>query len=170
MNTYQEFISKSRYSRYLEEKQRREHWPETAVRWINFFKKTLEKKFPEKIREHSMIWTAIQNAITNLDVLPSMRSIMTAGPALERTNVAAYNCSYLPVDDWRSFDEAMYILLCGTGVGFSVEEKYVSKLPDVPSKIEDRREIVIVVEDSKEGWCHAYRELLGGRQKQTWIT
>lgn len=159
MNTYQQFIAKSRYSRYLEDKQRRENWDETTDRWMDFFKGHIEKKFPGKINPKSQLWDTIRNGIYNLEFLPSMRSVMTAGPALERTNVAAYNCSYLPVDDVRSFDEAMYNLLCGTGVGFSVESKYVEKLPSVPS-IQRDEFTHIIVEDSKEGWCDAYRILL----------
>ena len=159
MNSYQKFIAKSRYARFLPEQQRREHWHETTNRWLNFMVKHLEKKFPGKINPKSSIWDAVNQAINNLEVLPSMRSIMTAGEALERTNVAAYNCSYLPVDSTRSFDEAMYILLCGTGVGFSVEARYVEQLPTVPAKLIDNP-AVIVVGDSKEGWCYAYRNLI----------
>jgi ribonucleoside-diphosphate reductase alpha chain len=157
MNSYQSFIAKSRYSRYLPEKKRREEWDETVDRWIDFFKNHVGDKVS------NLDFEVLRTAIRGLEVLPSMRSIMTAGPALDRTHVAAYNCSYLPVDDWRSFDEAMYILLCGTGVGFSVEEQYVSKLPEIMPKIVRRSDIApIVVEDSKEGWCRAYRELLAG--------
>jgi ribonucleoside-diphosphate reductase alpha chain len=87
-----------------------------------------------------------------------MRALMTAGPALDRDNTAGYNCSYLPVDDPKSFDEAMYILLCGTGVGFSVERQYVSKLPEIPQLFDS--ETTIVVKDSKEGWAKAFRQLL----------
>jgi ribonucleoside-diphosphate reductase alpha chain len=152
MTPYQEFIAKSRYARYLPDEARREDWPETAQRWINFFK-TQYPQAPE------WVWPELQNAILNLDALPSMRSVMTAGPALERTHVSAYNCSYLPVDHPRSFDEAMYILLCGTGVGFSVESQYVSQLPAVPAKLAQSKD-VIVVEDSKEGWCYAFQDLL----------
>jgi len=152
MTPYQEFIAKSRYARYLPDEARREDWPETAQRWINFFK----AQYPQA---PEWIWPELQNSILNLEALPSMRSIMTAGPALERTHVSAYNCSYLPVDHPRSFDEAMYILLCGTGVGFSVESQYTSQLPEVPSRV-SASNYVIVVEDSKEGWCYAYQDLL----------
>lgn len=151
MTQYQEFIAKSRYSRYLPEEFRRENWDETVDRWLKFFK--------EQVPAISTpIWNGLREKILNREVLPSMRSIMSAGEALKRTNVAAYNCSYLPVDSPRSFDEAMYILLCGTGVGFSVEEKYVSKLPSVPAL--DEYNFTIVVPDSKEGWCDSYRKLL----------
>jgi ribonucleoside-diphosphate reductase alpha chain len=101
----------------------------------------------------------LEQAVVNLDVVPSMRAVMTAGPALERQNVAAFNCSYLPIDDPKAFDEAMYILLCGTGVGFSVEQQYVKQLPDVPDKLFDS-ETTIVVSDSKEGWAKSLRQLL----------
>jgi ribonucleoside-triphosphate reductase len=157
MNSYQEFIAKSRYSRYLPNEFRREHWPETVDRWIEFFK----KENPEIIST-SQLWDELSEAMKALAVLGSMRTVMTAGEALDRTHVAAYNCSYLPIDDWRCFDEAMYILLCGTGVGFSVESKYTNKLAAIPATIKDLPEIVIKVEDSKEGWCHAYRELIAG--------
>ena len=150
---YSTFISKSRYSRYIPELGRREHWSETAERWVDFFKEQLNGKVSEAQ------FSALQADITNLDVLPSMRSIMTAGEALDRTHVAAYNCSYLPIDHIRAFDEAMYILLCGTGVGFSAESKYVEKLPMVPPNLEVSFDPYIV-EDSKEGWCYAYQELL----------
>lgn len=154
MNSYQNFIAKSRYSRYIPELNRREHWSETSDRWVTFFKNHLK----DKINSDAIIWELIQDYINKLEVLPSMRSIMTAGEALNRTHVAAYNCSYLPVDHMRSFDEAMYILLCGTGVGFSCEAKYVSKLPTVPDNLESDGHIV--VEDSKEGWCTAYKTLI----------
>jgi ribonucleoside-diphosphate reductase alpha chain len=155
MNTYQEFIAKSRYSRYLPMELRREHWSESTQRWADFFKEELSNKLSP---EHP-IWNELRQAMTDLEVLPSMRSVMTAGEALRRTNVAAYNCAYLPVDSPRSFDEAMYILLCGTGVGFSVEAEYVKKLPPIPYDFRTGGK-TIVVEDSKEGWCHAYRTLL----------
>jgi ribonucleoside-diphosphate reductase alpha chain len=100
----------------------------------------------------------IEDSILSLNLMPSMRAMMTAGPALDRDNTAGYNCSYLPVDDPKSFDEAMYILLCGTGVGFSVERQFISKLPDVPQLFES--ESVIVVKDSKEGWAKGFRQVL----------
>lgn len=153
MNTYQEMICKSRYSRYLPNELRREHWSETTDRWISFWRNRL----PDP--NMGLPWDLLRDSILNLEVLPSMRSIMTAGPALERTHVAGYNCAYLPVDHPYSFDEAMYILLCGTGVGFSVEQQYVSQLPTIPQYMRFMA-YVIDVEDSKEGWCNAYRELL----------
>jgi len=154
MNSYQELIAKSRYARYLPEKNRRENWDETADRWISFFKEQLKDTIPV----HDSVWPCLENEIKSLNSLPSMRSIMTAGEALTRTNVAAYNCSYLPIDHPRCFDEAMYILLCGTGVGFSCENQYTSLLPDVPTLVNSDK--IITVEDSKEGWCEAYKLLI----------
>jgi ribonucleoside-diphosphate reductase alpha chain len=154
MNSYQQLIAKSRYARYLPEQKRRENWDETSTRWVDFFKEQLK----DKINTQDTIWDILGTSINNLSVLPSMRSVMTAGEALKRTHVAAYNCSYLPVDHKRCFDEAMYILLCGTGVGFSCEKQYVDKLPTVPSLEESDK--IITVEDSKEGWCEAYKLLI----------
>ena len=160
MNTltpYQEYIGKSRYARFLDDKGRREHWHETVNRYFDFMEKHLKEKhnytLTKKLREE------LQNAVTALEVVPSMRSIMTSGEALERQNIAGYNCSYLPIDDAKAFDEAMYILLCGTGVGFSVEQKYVSKLPEVPDHLYDSSTI-IHVKDSKEGWAKSLRQLI----------
>ena len=157
MTPYNTFIAKSRYSRYLDDKGRREHWNETVARYFDFMEKHLEKKqnyvLPKELRAE------LEQAVNDLDVVPSMRAIMTAGPALERQNVAAFNCSYLPIDDPKAFDEAMYILLCGTGVGFSVEQKYVSKLPEVPSKLFDSQ-TTVVVSDSKEGWAKSLRQII----------
>jgi len=155
MTPYQEFIAKSRYARYLPEMERREHWPETVDRWLKFFKEELS----EKMHHQHFVWEDIRRAMMDLDVLPSMRSVMTAGEALRRTNVAAYNCAYLPIDSPRSFDEAMYILLCGTGVGYSVESQYVEQLPKIPATLKEKF-FYIVVEDSKEGWCDSYRVLI----------
>jgi len=154
MNSYQQLIAKSRYARYLPEQKRRENWDETSTRWVDFFKEQLK----DKINTQDTIWDILGTSINNLSVLPSMRSVMTAGEALKRTHVAAYNCSYLPVDNQRCFDEAMYILLCGTGVGFSCEQQYVNQLPVVPLSFEEGA--TIVVADSKEGWCQAYRMLI----------
>ncbi len=157
LTPYQSYISKSRYSRYLDDKGRREHWDETVSRYFNFMEKHLNEKHNYKLTPE--LREKLQTAVTNLDVVPSMRSIMTAGEALERQNIAGYNCSYLPVDDVKAFDEAMYILLCGTGVGFSVEQKYVNKLPEIPEKIFESNTI-ISVKDSKEGWAKALRQLI----------
>jgi len=154
---YQEFIALSRYARYIESENRRETWGETVDRYFGFMTNHLGKNHgytpkPELLKE-------LREAVYNLDIMPSMRSVMTAGAALERDNVAGYNCSFVPVDSPRSFDETMYILMCGTGVGFSVEYKYINKLPAVPEKLE-KTTTTIVVEDSKQGWAKAYKELL----------
>ena len=148
---YQNFIATSRYARWLEEEGRRETWTETVTRYVDYMadKTGLDKKTTDEI------W----NAIYTLDVMPSMRALMTAGPALDRDNTAGYNCSYLPVNDPKSFDEAMYILLCGTGVGFSVERQYIDKLPEIPEKL-FKSQTTIVVRDSKEGWAKAFRMLV----------
>ena len=157
MTPYNTFIAKSRYSRYLDDKGRREHWNETVARYFDFMENHLQKKQNYTLSKE--LRAELEQAVNNLEVVPSMRAIMTAGPALERQNVAAFNCSYLPIDDPKAFDEAMYILLCGTGVGFSVEQKYVSKLPEVPSKLYDS-ETTIVVSDSKEGWAKSLRQII----------
>ncbi len=157
MNVYQSFIHKSRYARFLPEKNRREHWNETVQRYVDYmFTKvstgqgwTVDQKLKQEVFD----------AIFNLEVMPSMRSLMTAGKALDRDNVAGYNCSYLPVDDPKSFDEAMCILMNGTGVGFSVERQYVNKLPEIPDELYEC-DTVITVRDSKEGWSKALRMLI----------
>jgi len=157
MNNYSTFIAKSRYCRYREADGRREHWPETVQRYVHFMSERYKAITGKKMGDKQL--DKLFNAITNLEVMPSMRAMMTAGPALDRDNVAGYNCSYLPVDDVKSFDEAMYILLCGTGVGFSVESKYVNKLPEVPEKLYPS-ESTIVVADSKAGWAKALRQVI----------
>ena len=147
---YQSFIHKSRYARWLDDEGRREGWAETVSRYMNFLvgKKVSGSVFKE-----------IEEAILGLEVMPSMRALMTAGPALARDNTAGYNCSYLAVDTPVAFDEAMFILLCGTGVGFSVERQSIQKLPEVPDILEFS-ETTIVVKDSKEGWAKALRQLI----------
>ena len=157
MNTYSQFIAKSRYARYLEDQQRREDWSESVQRYIDFMVNHLEAEHGHVVETPTKL--KVQEAIEKLEVMPSMRAIMTAGKALDRDNTAGYNCSYLPIDDVKAFDEAMYILLCGTGVGFSVEHKYVEKLPEVPEKLFES-ETNIVVADSKEGWAKALRQLI----------
>ena len=146
---YQAFIHTSRYARWLDDENRRESWSETVGRYIN---NLVAGKVNDKTAKD------IEEAILNLEVMPSMRAMMTAGPALERDNTAGYNCSYLPVDDPKSFDEAMFILLCGTGVGFSVERQFVTKLPEVPQLFQS--DTTIVVKDSKEGWAKALRQVI----------
>jgi ribonucleoside-triphosphate reductase (thioredoxin) len=157
MSPYNNFIAKSRYSRYLDDKGRREHWNETVARYFDFMEQHLKDKQSYVLTKE--LRAELEQAVNNLEVMPSMRAIMTAGPALERQNIAAFNCSYLPIDDPKAFDEAMYILLCGTGVGFSVEQQYVSKLPEVPEQL-FASETTIVVSDSKEGWAKSLRQLL----------
>lgn len=157
LTPYNTYIAKSRYARFLDDKGRREHWPETVARYFDFMEKHLKTKHDYTLSNE--LRKELQTAVTNLDVVPSMRSIMTAGDALERQNIAGYNCSYLPIDDAKAFDEAMYILLCGTGVGFSVEQKYVNKLPEIPDTLFDSSTI-IHVKDSKEGWAKALRQLI----------
>lgn len=156
-NIYETFIEKSRYARYLDDLHRRENWHETTARYFNFLDQHLQEKFeysiPAKLRAELVA------AVENNEVMPSMRAIMTAGPALARDNTAGYNCSYLPIDDPKAFDEAMYILLCGTGVGFSVERQYVTKLPEIPERIYDS-DSIIAVHDSKEGWAKALRQVI----------
>jgi len=148
---YEEFIYKSRYARWLEGEGRREDWPETVQRLLDYINNTttLQKGVLENIR----------SSIENFEVMPSMRALMSAGKSLERDNTCAYNCAYMPVDDPKAFDEAMHILMCGTGVGFSVERQYVNKLPIVPDKLFDS-ETTVVVSDSKEGWAKAFRQIL----------
>lgn len=157
MDLYQQFIAKSRYARFMPEKNRRENWTETVARYFNFLEDHLAKTNNYALTRE--LRTELENAVLNLEVMPSMRSLMTAGKALERDNTAGYNCSYIPIDDPKSFDEAMYILLCGTGVGFSVEQKYVNQLPEVPEQLFDSQ-TTIVVADSKEGWAKALRQLI----------
>jgi ribonucleoside-triphosphate reductase (thioredoxin) len=151
MDSYQQYIHKSRYARYIPEEQRRENWDETVKRYCDYFKNRGQLKGQD--------YDDVYNAILNLEVMPSMRALMTAGKALDRDNVAGFNCSYLPIDHPRAFDEMMYILMCGTGVGFSVERQYVSKLPLVSEDFH-ATETTITVIDSKIGWAKAYRELV----------
>ena len=146
---YQSFIHTSRYARYVDGKGR-ESWSETVGRYMDNVVRPV-------LGDDSYV-NQLEQAILNLEVMPSMRAMMTAGPALVRDNTAGYNCSYLPVDDPKSFDEAMFILLCGTGVGFSVERQYITKLPEVPELFDS--ETTIIVKDSKEGWAKAFRQLL----------
>lgn len=157
MTPYQEFIYKSRYARWLDDEGRRENWDETVYRYLDFIEEKLRKDHGYVIPDE--LHAELFEHIYNLEVMPSMRAIMTAGKALERDNVAGYNCSYLPVDDPKSFDEAMYILLCGTGVGFSVERQYVNKLPEVPDILFESSTTVGVA-DSKAGWAKALRQVI----------
>ena len=146
---YQSFIHKSRYAKYFDGKGR-ESWGETVERYMD--------NVVRKVAGNDTYINQIRDAIVGLEIMPSMRAMMTSGPALDRDNTAGYNCSYLPVDDPKSFDEAMFILLCGTGVGFSVERQFVQKLPEIPELYES--DTMIVVKDSKEGWAKGFRQLL----------
>jgi ribonucleoside-diphosphate reductase alpha chain len=154
MDQYQEYIAASRYARFIDDKGRREQWSETVWRYVDYvFSRT------PAIKDNTELKDRIYKAIYDMKVMPSMRAMMTAGRSADRDNTCIYNCSYLPVDDPKSFDEAMFILLCGTGVGFSVESKYTSQLPDVPEQLFES-EHVIAVHDSKEGWAKALRLLI----------
>ena len=146
---YQAFIHKSRYAKYFDG-QGRESWSSTVGRYMD--------NVVRRVTGENSYIDDIEQAILGQEIMPSMRAMMTAGPALDRDNTAGYNCSYLPVDDPKSFDEAMYILLCGTGVGFSVERQFVSKLPEVPELFQS--ESIVVVKDSKEGWAKGFRQVL----------
>jgi len=150
MDSYQSYIHVSRYARWLEDKERRETWNETVDRWWNY----MTGRFPVLSERPD-----VKDAILNLEVVPSMRTIMTAGEALDRNHIAAYNCSFLAVDDPKAFDEALMVLMCGTGVGFSVERQFISKLPEIPSELVETDEVV-VVGDSKEGWAKAFRQII----------
>ncbi|QGH76352.1 ribonucleotide reductase [Streptomyces phage Daubenski] len=161
---YRNFIHTSRYARYRDDLGRRETYVETVDRYMNYMRDSLEKNHDYIVPDAD--YTLVRDFILEQASMPSMRAMMTAGPALDRDNVAAYNCSYVTIDDPRAFDETLYILMNGTGVGFSVEEKYVRKLPVIAEEFE-ATETVVKVADSKEGWARAYREVLsllwGGR-------
>lgn len=154
MDLYQQYIHISRYSRWSDDLGRRETWEETVQRFINFFDDRTEGSLTQilngKVKEY----------ITDLKVMPSMRALMTAGQALERENLAGFNCSYLAVNTKRSFAEALYILMCGTGVGFSCERQEIAHLPPIPDHLENT-DSVVVVADSKQGWAKAFHALLG---------
>ena len=154
---YQSFIHLSRYARWNYDLKRRESWEETVDRYLNFFKEHLGDK--HNFNLDNGLEADLREAITNLDVMPSMRCLMTAGEALKKENIAGYNCSYVKVDSPRSFDEILYVLMNGTGVGFSVEEEYVNQLPELPEEFYET-DTTIIVADSKLGWAKAYKELL----------
>ena len=165
---YQQFIHKSRYARWLDDEQRRENWDETVFRYTNFMRNQVHSKHQYVISNTDLF--DIEQAILGQEIMPSMRAMMTAGPALARDNICGYNCSYIPVDSPRSFDECMYILMCGTGVGFSVERENVDKLPVVSDAMHDT-DTVIKVGDSKPGWAKSLRELIAllyAGQVPTW--
>lgn len=150
---YSAYIHKSRYARWLDEENRRERWDETVRRYVNF----IGERIPEKEREP--LKTEIYEAILSLQVMPSMRALMTAGKAAERDEVAMYNCCFIAVNDPRVFDEILYILACGTGVGFSVERQFVNDLPVIAEEFHPTG-TVIKVRDSRIGWAASFRELI----------
>lgn len=152
MDELQKYVHKSRYARFREDLGRREEYEETIDRYLDYFKDRVggfEKEFAEA-----------REAMLNMEVMPSMRALMTAGPALDKDEIAGYNCSFLAVDSPRVFDETMYVLMCGVGVGFSVERQYINKMPEVAEKFENS-DTTIVVRDSKRGWAQALKELIG---------
>jgi ribonucleoside-triphosphate reductase len=149
LDAYQQYIHKSRYARYLPQEERRETWKETITRYIKYW--------GDKLTEEERV--EIFQAIHKMEVMPSMRALMTAGPALDRDNMAGFNCSYIAIDSPRSFDEMMYVLMCGTGVGYSVEDQYISKLPEIAEDFH-ATDTIIHVPDSKVGWAKSYRELV----------
>ena len=157
MTLYSQFIHQSRYARWLPEQRRRETWVETVARYFDFFEEHLKKEckyaVPKDLRKR------LERAVLAREVMPSMRALMSAGPALERENMAGFNCSYLAIDRTTAFDELLYILMNGTGVGYSVEGRYVNKLPAVAENFE-KSDTIIVVPDSKLGWAKATRELI----------
>ena len=156
--TYQEYIHLSRYARWDYDQGRRETWDETVERYFSFFSEWLEEKHAYKLENGEKV--ELENAVKELNVMPSMRCLMTAGPALKKENVAGYNCSYIKVDNQRSFDEILYVLMNGTGVGFSVESEYTNQLPVVPDTFYDT-DTTVVVADSKLGWARAFKEIVG---------
>ena len=167
---YQSFIHLSRYSRWLDDKGRRETWGETVARYFDFFEDHLKTEcnyeVPADLRKE------LETAVLNLEIMPSMRALMTAGEALRRDNIAGYNCSYTATAKPKSFDEVLYILMCGTGVGFSVEREFIKTLPTIAEEFQDS-DTTIVVQDSKMGWAKAYRELFSlliGGQVPKWDT
>ena len=155
---YQNYIHLSRYSRWIDKEERRENWKETIDRYLSFMSDHLKDNYNYTIPDD--MYSEIETSMLKLEVLGSMRALMTAGPALKRENIAGYNCSYLPIDSPRSFDECLYILMNGTGVGFSVERQYVNKLPTIPDIDFENSDDLISVADSKEGWARALRDLI----------
>ena len=156
-NDYQNFIALSRYARWLPEKKRRETWEETVARYFDFMEEHLADNTDYKLDTKTR--NRLEHAVLNLDIMPSMRALMTAGPALAKNHIAGYNCAYLSVDHPKAFDECLYILMHGTGVGFSVERQHINKLPEIPDELVEVDD-VIVVQDSKEGWQSAFRKLV----------
>lgn len=157
MNDYQNYIAISRYARYLDSEGRRETWEETVDRYVTNMADHLQKNFDYDLSDD--LYSELREGIYHLEVMPSMRTLMTSGPALLRDHTCAYNCAYLTVDTPRAFDETLYILMCGTGVGYSVERQYVNKLPEVSEHFE-QSDSIITVADSKSGWARAFKELI----------
>jgi len=154
---YQKFIHTSRYARWVEKEKRRETWGETVKRYFDFFENQLKENNNFIVTPE--LRSELETAVLNLEIMPSMRALMTAGEALRRDNTAGYNCSYIAVNRVRAFDEILYILMCGTGVGFSVERQYVEKLPTIAENFSNT-DTTIIVEDSKAGWAKSYKELV----------
>ena len=154
---YQNFIALSRYARWKEDEQRRETWSETVARYFDYMARHLRDSHNYKLSDS--LRGELEEAVLNQSVMPSMRALMTSGPALDRCHVGGYNCSYVPVDSPRAFDETMYILMCGTGVGFSVERHCIDKLPTVAEDFH-RTDTVIKVGDSRPGWAKSLKELI----------
>ena len=150
LKDYNRYIHASRYARWIEDENRRETWEETVDRYISFWVDRFPNTYPAE---------DVRNAILNMDVMPSMRTLMTAGKALSKDELAGYNCSYIAIDNPRAFDEVLYVLMVGTGVGFSVERQFINKLPSIPEELHDT-ETTITVKDSRIGWASAYRELI----------
>lgn len=150
LTNYSKFIHKSRYARYIETEQRRESWEETVDRLVSYLKTKTKVTIP---------WDELRQSIVDLEVMPSMRLLMTAGDAVERDNIAAYNCSYLAINNKRAFSEALYILMNGTGVGFSCERQEIDKLPPLPSSFKEVDDVISVA-DSKLGWAKAFKKLV----------
>lgn len=150
---FEKYIEQSRYARWIESESRRETWSETVARYCNYF----AKKYP---KHQAWFKDVAYPAILNKEVMPSMRCLMTAGPALDRDNMAGFNCSYLPIDDARAFDEMLYVLSCGTGVGFSVERQFINQLPNVAEEFHDT-DTTLKIRDSRIGWATGLRELIG---------
>ena len=167
---YQHFIYVSRYSRWLEKENRRETWEETVERYFYFFENHLKDSQSYKL--DSSLRQELKDAVLNLEIMPSMRSLMTAGEALTRDNTAGYNCAFIAMNRVRAFDEVLHVLMCGTGVGFSVERQYIEKLPTIAEHF-NHSDTTIVVQDSKTGWAKAYKELISlliGGQIPKWDT
>tara|TARA_Y100000310_G_scaffold338627_1_gene428789 strand:+ start:6869 stop:8791 length:1923 start_codon:yes stop_codon:yes gene_type:complete len=154
--TYQQYIHLSRYSRWLWDEKRRETWTETVARYFDFFENHLKENHNYTLGSDRKM---LEEEVLSLSVMPSMRCLMTAGPALERDNIAGYNCAYIPVDTARSFDEILHILMNGTGIGFSVERQYINKLPEIAEDFH-HTDTTIVIPDSKLGWAKSFKELV----------